>query len=1313
MKKSPSKKSPIGLHIEIKPKSQNEDLVKVLFPIITSRESLKTSKNYKLENILMGQQSQNIFDFGHLSEHKRFGSLEHDRIRELLKTEKKRDQARLSSLKPTRDISHIKDKQSLNLDLLNAVEFPTDLLQLKALYESSDTRGVPMIVGSNGNLNPMFCKKESCISRVLATNQISTRTVKLNPSASVGSFTENYNESPTPHSIDTFERLHLGNPTGRQDIENLWKWYNYMKNKYIEADYEDLESAELIYEMCSRELVRQVSVQCVERGDLLKELFIKFPEVYIKKNDKLKEEMNELRDKFEEEKSAIRSLLEKEISNINAKLKEKESLLHMEKDSKIRAQGNALFFKKKLDEFIHKYFKGNNDRNRSNYDAHLAWQLKKIARPHNPDELSKVFWKEEENKEQGNNEDIKENKSDQNNEKTSISQMPTIMEEIPNFEEFLNMKDHVECTDREMQTDEIEEELKTELSYDTKDVQTTLIIEATMESDGTKMIDDIDKSGMSMFDDRNNEAPLINENQKNTENSGNSGNVDSETISAVKNDEEALNDSSIGNEILNTSTKSDGEIPIKAVISRTPSFLLIPNESPNTSIEGEFKKENKKIRRNSFIPPQANNEATKKEKKNKKVIKRKSPAPKPPKKFSAAGVKTITEIIISPISSPEMDEINKEKAEEAKEEAASKLDIKNQKMSLTPTSKKEKSVNLQIKAKSDNNAQSKNKEKQKKEEIEKLEKEIKEKKKILEILDKDIAQKQKMIESVDYEEPLSAGLRGGISPINKKSAFFQSKSGKNKAQSPRFSLRNEESNFMSGQDFAEIIPEGVEISSWKAGFNTGYEKGRVDGFSDGEKLGYEQGQTDGYLQAIKEQSEENEKDSAWSEENQKDTNSFSLDYNEADEATNERKMSLYNAHLKKNLKKSGKESTKFSEFNFAHSELQNAARKVNPAPMLLQKFLEKKLDAIKKKSKMSRRMVNRIASSILLECVNKIKNDEGFEGLLEETYNEFANKYTLRNVGEKKFLEFVASLIKNSDFKRPIIYMRFIGCGKFINSHNYSKQSFLFYINCYQFMLNSKIGIVVGYDDSADKQMFPTARAIECIKESFEGLVGKHTITNMVNDVENNSQNDPKRINGNGLIELEYLLEIITENYEIYQSSLKEGVMDILSSLGEDKNETIIVQEFLIWVKYISPDRIKFEGNEIQLIEPHYISRINVKQNSLPITNREQISREELIQNCIEKNLLSKNDIKEFLAANECIKNSKEEIDAKIAELNDILQKMKSEPEKKWKISFESIFEEKLNYFASAIQSEKILDFTLPLKIIDLELNKYKQDFNL
>jgi hypothetical protein len=69
------------------------------------------------------------------------------------------------------------------------------------------------------------------------------------------------------------DKLSLGSPATREDTNHLADWLNSMLKSVLSdnnADIEGLlEKAVIIYEVCFHEIVRQVSVQCIERGELI------------------------------------------------------------------------------------------------------------------------------------------------------------------------------------------------------------------------------------------------------------------------------------------------------------------------------------------------------------------------------------------------------------------------------------------------------------------------------------------------------------------------------------------------------------------------------------------------------------------------------------------------------------------------------------------------------------------------------------------------------------------------------------------------------------------------------------------------------------------------------------------------------------------------------------------------------------------------------------------------------------------------------------------------------------------------------------
>lgn len=197
----------------------------------------------------------------------------------------------------TRDVSYIHDSiQRLNTekpdDLISELttstySLPTDLDSLKDILISTDDLGIPITMNQFGNPEVLSCKKKRCVD-IAIMNKNKHKLQPGNPKKHCLSDTPNFIEkllkTDSVKSLESFPKrvVFLGSPTGRQEVENLQKWLRVMKDEHLknvenklnseEEMYSDtIEAGYIIYNVMIKELIRQVTVQCVERGELLKE----------------------------------------------------------------------------------------------------------------------------------------------------------------------------------------------------------------------------------------------------------------------------------------------------------------------------------------------------------------------------------------------------------------------------------------------------------------------------------------------------------------------------------------------------------------------------------------------------------------------------------------------------------------------------------------------------------------------------------------------------------------------------------------------------------------------------------------------------------------------------------------------------------------------------------------------------------------------------------------------------------------------------------------------------------------------------------
>ena len=365
--------------------------------------------------------------------------------------------------------------------------------------------------------------------------------------------------------------------------------------------------------------------------------------------------------------------------------------------------------------------------------------------------------------------------------------------------------------------------------------------------------------------------------------------------------------------------------------------------------------------------------------------------------------------------------------------------------------------------------------------------------------------------------------------------------------------------------------------------------------------------------------------------------------------------------------------TVFAEFNFTRQKA-SAIKNSSPAPDLLKNLLKKSNENILKKAKASRKMVNKMISNLYQSSFSTTLG-EGIDELLVICYDEFSQKYGLKKVADRKFSEFIASLIKNKSYKKCLIFMRFVGLGYLCGLENYSKFTFLLYLESLNYMLNSKIGITMNYEETDDKSMFPINRALECVKEKLENKIEKNALNTLINSLEHKAVPDPKRIS-TGLIELEFVLEMICEVYESVQKNIKKGVEMIFSAFGGDENKAILQYEFGLAVRFINPSKFqRFEGEE---------------------TLNQNFTYEEACELSIKLNMLSKAEVEHF------VKTYTAKPFESFEELIGIIQKMEEKDtnwisisEQKWRIKLDECKQKNDENSTSAVIAWRIYESEL------------------
>ncbi|CAG9330209.1 unnamed protein product [Blepharisma stoltei] len=144
-----------------------------------------------------------------------------------------------------------------------------------------------------------------------------------------------------------------GAPSGRREVELLCNWLDYMLDKYVyHTEFATIENKtealQLIYTACFKEIIRQVSVHCIERGQLLNRIWNSNFELNSKNKNKFSEEIEDLKQRFKELVSKNQknyeeklNVVTKKYSDINGELR-KSSKVISEQSQEIESLRNEL-----------------------------------------------------------------------------------------------------------------------------------------------------------------------------------------------------------------------------------------------------------------------------------------------------------------------------------------------------------------------------------------------------------------------------------------------------------------------------------------------------------------------------------------------------------------------------------------------------------------------------------------------------------------------------------------------------------------------------------------------------------------------------------------------------------------------------------------------------------------------------------------------------------------------------------------------------------------------------------------------------------
>ena len=971
-------------------------------------------------------------------------------LRSLLKEDIKRTIDLHSSNYLSRDISHLQDKK-LN-SMISLPILPTDIDMLRKL------KVYPPNIDHQ-------CKREPCLNEAT------------------------FHRSKRSETSESIEKM-LGNPTGRQDIKELCTWFTSMLSFHSNAG---IETIELIYEQCAKELTRQVAVTCVERGELLQILFKYQSEVYNRKKEELE---TTCQNKLER--------VERELKSFKEKAFKKQKELEIKSSAYFKLVEVAKVEKEKIMDELHKCKHRYNEFARKFMEEEKAWQQKhlallmKLKENYRPvkisnHELSVVNWMEKQ--EEGQHEfDLIQKEMEEYQDLVVKSQIDT--------QEFMVQEEVDGIKMLELYEEKINEELIEELKENEENDENEEL------GENKDLEENLTSDNPNQELNENENEPKANPDLLQASQLG----PPAQDLDSCSNPLESATQTSFALEVSETVSVSLFSSPPELQLVAESYLELLPGEQSKPDLPSPRLKsvQSRKAKKRLAKPGRAGNTDL-----HQSLKATAEPASKPE------------------LSNPQAEETPRQATEQASNAS-----------NAIPT-------------------------------IEKLR---------LGSIIRDALNPLVSAKSASISPMASADNPTLLSPPLVQSSKISPRSG---AEDEGFSL-----NDLKFIQISNLMPDNCDVFSWKTGFSLGFEQGRKEGLQDGEVLGIELSA----LQSLRNLQGKEQVDEEAKEEKMKPAGNLAL------------RSSIF--------KKKVNEVTKVMQFQFARNE---GSKKQHPVHTLITKLLISGLDVFRKCT-LSRKVINKIISSVLVNSLSRQRNGEVVDSLVEQLYDDFYQKYGLKAVCEKRFVELLSSLFAYSGFRRVSVFIRLLGFGGRLGLKNYSGKTFKFYLSCLSFMMTSKVGVIIVFDDIADKQMFPTQRALECLKEKIENWTDKGKLAEFVNELMASTEQDSKGLNALGLVELELVLQIAADAYEEFLKQVEKGIEAVFEGFG--LSDSIFTTNLAFVLRAVYPDRFDF-SEEVQE------NPKKTKFFSIFPENKE-FSIQDLTQKCLDLNLLRFQDLENF-----------------------------------------------------------------------------------
>lgn len=1172
-----------------------------------------------------------------------------EHLRQMLLNERTKAKQVLQTNPYPRDISHLRDKKE-SVAVQRSSEFKETFIEppkpsqylpinpehLKSLVQNSDGLGIPRVLTSAGTPNVICCKREKCL-HIVETKSKGRKNFK---SAYDDFLTKNKQEAesklsiltnfhdkvltPISQSVKEIEEdfVFLGAPTGRQEVENLRQWFELMKSKYLEKSEDEIrnlqnpETLENKMELCSviyqaglRDLVRQVSVHCIDRGELLREMLNGYYELWSVFSVKCKEELeievknraqeidelqNMLSDEIKKRKVKVHDL-KRNLDLYNEELKDKnasyEQLQARYEDLKEKHAANVKYLMRKQNQDIKKMVHRNIYTDYSVQDSRyideslVTPQKSVVQKLYVPDQ---------------------DENSPYTNRGRSTHRDSELPSDRPYNEEIedIFIEASIQGSDSSIGFNDAEAQTVIRTMYDMEN-NTDIVFLGNKDQE-------IQVPEFELLETVPEEIPVDN-------------------IETTQNEAEEIQPSNTPIKIIKSpKKKSKLNKGKESGLSKSPAgkrnklqVLISPSPSRSRSSTKTLD------RRNTIIKSRLSDRAILRNED--ELLQNMTHRSEGMFEDSVDSTSQITlrsksrgdELQGQDSSSvSEMQIHRKEKRVRMDESSDEELMAKAEAVFDSIKGMDKNSRPEEINAKLDEVEKLDSIIRRRARKLKHIERAIKERKNFINSLKVDIDEFQSnqaaielsprtlhgalpspfmILKSLSIESASSSRSNSRLEPIHPNLSFSQVTSTNpentfgaysESAMRPGLMSRSSNSparfqdaiNDLSSKPIPQITPEGVDFTnfdpvqqglvpagadviSWQAGYSLGFEQGKYIGFQDGEEIGYERGKLDALVKEAKETGDDSKLFEEESEDELNSSISSLMGSKKLERSSNPSPTRLQDTETKKKAK-----ITKFQEFQFLRPETRY--RKEHPSTRLLEKITSKDMAKMSRYVRFTRKMLYKHFANTYQTIIAKQRVGEKVKYLSCFVYDDFMQKYGLKKVADRKFTELVVSMLAYMNARRVAMFARLFGVGHKLEIKNYSSHSFKMYKNCLTHIYSSKAGIIISLEETADKQMIPTIRALECAREATGSFMSPGGVQRLLIGLDKFSVPDPKRINPSGLIEQELVLEVILDAYEEYQGYIRRNLTGLAECFTAKVGTRVIPKSGLAMImRYISSSK--------------------------------------------------------------------------------------------------------------------------------------------